>query len=112
MIEKNVILYVPTYREYELDQFKFEEHLEKMYKELRSYYVIFLSLHPKDDMVYKNKYPGFIYNVTSYPNINQIAIVSDLLVTDYSSLLFDYALLHKPMICYAFDLETLKTHLG
>src|SRR5699024_2718319 len=60
--EKHVILYAPTYREYELDQFKFEEHLDKMHKELRSDYVIFLSLHPKDDMVYKNKYPGFIYN--------------------------------------------------
>lgn len=110
--EKHVILYAPTYREYELDQFKFEEHLDKMHKELRSDYVIFLSLHPKDDMVYKNKYPGFIYNVTSYPNINEIAIVSDLLVTDYSSLLFEYALLHKPMIFYAFDLETFKKNRG
>src|SRR5699024_7313129 len=67
---------------------------------------------PKDDMVYKNKYPGVIYNVTSYPNINEIAIVSDLLVTDYSSLLFEYALLHKPMIFYAFDLETFKKNRG
>src|SRR5690625_6197074 len=62
--EKNVILYEPTYREYELDQFKFEEHLEKMYKELRSDYVIFLNLHPIVVMINKNKYPGFIYNVT------------------------------------------------
>src|SRR5699024_4759296 len=53
-----------------------------------------------------------IYNVTSYPNINEIAIVSDLLVTDYSSLLFEYALLHKPMIFYAFDLETFKKNRG
>src|SRR5699024_7903177 len=110
--EKNVILYAPTYREYELDQFKFEAHLEKMYKELRSDYVIFLSLHPKDDMVYKNKYPGFIYNVTSYPNINQIAIVPDLLVTDTSSLSLEYVLLRKTMIYYAFDLETFKKNRG
>lgn len=103
--EKTVILYAPTYREYELDQARFEKHLEKLYRELKQDYVIFLSLHPKDDMVYKNKYPGFIYNVTSYPNINEIAIVSDLLVTDYSPILFEYSLLHKPILFYAFDLE-------
>ena len=103
--EKKVILYAPTYREYELDQARFEKHLEKLYRELKQDYVVFLSLHPKDDMVYKNKYPGFIYNVTSYPNINEIAIVSDLLVTDYSPILFEYSLLHKPIIFYAFDLE-------
>src|SRR5699024_2426511 len=38
--------------------------------------------------------------------------VSDLLVTDYSSLLFEYALLHKLMIFYAFDLETFKKNRG
>lgn len=103
--EKTVILYAPTYREYELDQARFEKHLEKLYRELKQDYVIFLSLHPKDDMVYTNKYPGFIYNVTSYPNINEIAIVSDLLVTDYSPILFEYSLLHKPILFYAFDLE-------
>lgn len=103
--EKIVILYAPTYREYELDQLKFEEHLDKLYKELRQDYVIFLSLHPKDDMVYKNRYPGFIYNVTSHPNINEIAIGSDMLVTDYSPILFEYSLLHKPIVFYAFDLD-------
>ena len=103
--EKTVILYAPTYREYELDQIKFEKHLDKLYKELKQDYVIFLSLHPKDDMIYKNRFPGFIYNVTSHPNINEIAIGSDLLVTDYSPILFEYSLLHKPIVFYAFDLE-------
>lgn len=110
--EKKVILYAPTYRDYELDQTRFEKHLEKLYQELKSDYVLFLSMHPKDDMVYKNKYPGFIYNVTSYPNINEIAIVSDLLVTDYSSVFFEYSLLNKPMIFYAFDLEEFKEARG
>src|SRR5699024_7058652 len=110
--EKKVILYAPTYRDYELDQTRFEKHLEKLYKELKSDFVLFLSLHPKDDMVYKNKYHGFIYNVTSYPNINEIAIVSDLLVTDYSSVFFEYSLLNKPMIFYAFDLEEFKEARG
>src|SRR5699024_935884 len=63
-------------------------------------------------MVYKYNYPGFIYIVTCYTNIYIIAIFSYLLVTYYSSLLFEYAILHKPMIFYAFDLETFKKNRG
>ncbi len=47
----------------------------------------------------------FAIDVSDYQDINDLYIVSDLLITDYSSVFFDYANLKKPMIFYAYDLE-------
>jgi CDP-glycerol glycerophosphotransferase len=42
-------------------------------------------------------------DVSAYPNSNEVALVSDLLITDYSSLMFDYACLRRPIVLYAYD---------
>lgn len=110
--DKEVILYAPTYREYDLNPDKFAATLEKLYNELKYDFVLFLRLHPKDNLTYENKFPGFIYNVTSYPNVNDLTLVSDLLITDYSSIPFEFSLLNKPMIFYAFDLEEFEASRG
>ena len=110
--EKEVILYAPTYREYDLNHDKFEKSLEKLYNEFKYDFVLFLRLHPNDDMTYENKFPGFIYNVTSYPNLNELAVASDILITDYSSIPFEFALLNKPIIFYAFDIDEYKESRG
>ncbi len=110
--DKEVILYAPTYREYDLNEDKFAETLGKLYNELKYDFVLFLGLHPKDNLSYENKFPSFIYNVTSYPNVNDLTLVSDLLITDYSSIPFEFALLNKPMIFYAFDLKEFEASRG
>ena len=43
--------------------------------------------------------------MSSYGDINDLYIASDLLVTDYSSVFFDYANLERPIIFYMYDLE-------
>lgn len=110
--DKEVILYAPTYRDYDLNEDKFASTLEKLYNELKYDFVLFLRLHPKDNLTYQNKFPGFIYNVTSYPNVNDLTLVSDLLITDYSSIPFEFSLLNKPMIFYAFDLKEFEASRG
>lgn len=47
----------------------------------------------------------FVKNVSSYPNLNNLMIASDLLISDYSSIFFDYAIQEKPMLCYCYDYE-------
>src|SRR5699024_11984423 len=47
----------------------------------------------------------FIYNVSNYPWINDLLVGSDVLITDYSSIPFEYSLLQKPMIFYAYDYD-------
>ena len=51
------------------------------------------------------KYAGFIYDVSHIDDINDLYIISDLLITDYSSVFFDYANLKRPMIFYMYDLD-------
>src|SRR5699024_3027947 len=95
--DKRVILYAPTYRDDELDSPQLIIDLNKMYKQLKSDYILFLKLHPAVNGTFENKYPGFVYNVSSYPNINELLVITDLLVTDYSSIPFEYAFLNRPM---------------
>ena len=103
--DKKMLLYAPTYRDGALDATKLHMDMEKMYEQLKYEYVLFLRLHPAVEGEFANKYPGFIYNVSNYPRINDLLVGSDILITDYSSIPFEYSLLEKPMIFYAYDYE-------
>ena len=54
------------------------------------------------------KYEGFIYNVSDYDDINDLYVIADLLITDYSSVFFDYANLRRPILFYMYDLEAYR----
>ena len=110
--EKKVILYAPTYRDDELDSPQLMLDLDKLYKAFKYDYVLFLRLHPAVNGKFENKYPGFVYNVSSYSNVNQLLVIADILITDYSSIPFEYSLLNKPMIFYAYDLEEYEKARG
>ncbi|WP_174614888.1 CDP-glycerol glycerophosphotransferase family protein [Virgibacillus ihumii] len=102
---KKVILYAPTYRDNELNVSKLHLNIDKMYREFKGEYILMLRLHPAVNGHFQNKYPGFVVNVSSYSNINHLLVTTDILVTDYSSIPFEFALLHKPMIFFAYDRE-------
>lgn len=57
------------------------------------------------------KYKGFVYDVSKYDEINDLYLASDALLTDYSSVFFDYANLKKPMIFYMYDFDAYKMKL-
>lgn len=109
---KKVILYAPTYRDDELNDATLAIDLDKMYERFKYDYVLFLRLHPAVNGEFENKYPGFIYNVSSYSSINDLLLGTDILITDYSSIPFEFSLLHKPMIFYAYDLEEYSKKRG
>ena len=112
---KKVILYAPTYRDQELNRFKLEMDLDRMYAELSDEYVLVLRLHPaiKNVEDYNKKYPGFVLNYSaSEYDINDLLIVADVLITDYSSILYEFSLLKKPMIFYAYDLDDYQAGRG
>ncbi len=102
---KKVILYAPTYRDDELGDAQLALDFDKMYEQFKYEYVLFLRLHPAVNGEFQNKYPGFVYNVSSYSSINDLLLCTDILITDYSSIPFEFSLLHKPMIFYAYDFE-------
>lgn len=64
-------------------------------------------IHPfvKNKLEIPYEYADFFYDFSEYREINDLLLVTDLLITDYSSVCFEFALLNKPMLFFAFDVE-------
>jgi len=54
---------------------------------------------------------GFAYNVSKYDDISELYLISDICITDYSSVFFDYANLRRPVLFYTYDIEKYKNQL-
>src|SRR5699024_4905372 len=101
---KKVILYAPTWRDneyYVKGQYKFELQLdlERMKTRLGDEYVILLRMHYFiANQFYVAPFSDFAFDVSDYDDIAEIYIISDILITDYSSVFFDFANLKRPML--------------
>ena len=104
-LDKKVILYAPTWRT--RDSFDMQLDLEKARKELGDNYVLLIRLHhlcaKGYDVPADNE---FIFDLTNYTDVQELYHISDMMITDYSSVMFDYALLNKPMMFFTYDLES------
>lgn len=58
------------------------------------------------------EYTDRLIDVASFPDTNDLLLISDVMITDYSSIIYEYALLKRPMIFYAYDLETYTATRG
>jgi teichoic acid glycerol-phosphate primase len=110
--KRKVIMYAPTYRDDELDKPKIALDIERLYRELGQEYVLFLRLHPAVSWDLANVYPNFVIDVTHHKNINPLLLVTDILITDYSSIPFEYSLLNRPIIFFTYDLEDYQRKRG
>jgi CDP-glycerol glycerophosphotransferase len=114
---KRVILYAPTWRDNQYYasgryRFDFRLDLEQAWEQLGDDYVILLrGHHHMADDVPAGTRPGFVLNVTAYPDISELFLVSDALVTDYSSVMFDFAPTGRPMLFFTYDLEQYRDNL-
>ena len=104
---KNIVLYAPTFRGNSQSDAKMDIafDVEKVVETLPNDFVLALKMHPfvKDSIKISN---DRIVDLSDYPAINDILIMTDLLITDYSSIVFEYSLLERPMIFYADDLDS------
>ncbi len=109
--DKKTILYAPTWRDdefYGKGQYKFELHmdLDYMKEELGDEYVLLLRTHYFiADSLDVSALKGFAFNLSKYDDISELYLISDILITDYSSVFFDYANLKRPMLFFTYDLE-------
>lgn len=102
---KKVILYAPTFREGRRAN-NIKINFKKIKKSISKDYILLIKYHPRLNKVFKaDDLPGFVYDVSTHPNVNELLTVVDILVTDYSSLPFEFALLKRPMIFYVPDLN-------
>jgi len=109
---RKVILYAPTWRDNQYDPssagytYDLKLDLEKMRDMLSDDYVMIFRMHYLiANSIDYDKYKGFIYDFSDYDDINHLYLASDMLITDYSSVFFDYANLKRPMLFYMYDLE-------
>ena len=109
--DKKVILYAPTWRDdeyYESGKYKFDLklNLRMMQKKLSDEYVVILRTHYFiADNLDVTGLEGFVYNLSKYDDIAELYLISDILITDYSSVFFDYANLKRPMLFFTYDLD-------
>lgn len=108
---KKIVLYAPTWRDNQYDSSKgyvYENPVDFAYlqKNLGEEYIILFRAHylVADNFDF-DAYAGFLYDVSKYDDINELYIIADLLITDYSSVFFDYAILRRPMLFYMYDME-------
>ena len=77
----------------------------------KDYVILFSSHYFVTNSIDLNKYKGFVFNVAKYDEINELYLIADIIMTDYSSIFFDYANLHKPMVFYMYDYDDYKNNL-
>lgn len=115
---KTVILYAPTFREFScaedgrnvlgipIDFLKWEAVLGQEYVLLvTAHYEVsrLLDQLPQND---------FVINAFKYPVLNDLIKISDILISDYSSIVFDYSIMERPIFCYGYDYDSYAKERG
>ncbi|WP_207943072.1 bifunctional glycosyltransferase family 2 protein/CDP-glycerol:glycerophosphate glycerophosphotransferase [Actinomadura sp. KC345] len=109
------ILYAPTHRDYQRRYTPMFD-IGRVMEQLGENHVLLLRAHyyyKIANMAADMGWPeGRVIDVSKHPSVEDVAIASDALLTDYSSIMFDYANLEKPIVIYANDWETYKLTRG
>ena len=115
--DKTVILYAPTWRDNQHDaELGYVQELPVDFDLLRrelgeDCVILFRAHYLVADSFDFDTYGGFIRDVSGWDDINELYVAADMLITDYSSVFFDYAILNRPMLFYMYDLEQYRDEL-
>lgn len=108
---KNVILFAPTFRgsghhtaHYPFFKIDFER-LAKYCEDNNT--VVLFKMHPfvRNRLHIKNEYRKYFIDISDLREVNDVLFITDILISDYSSLIYEFAVFKRPMLFYAFDLE-------
>ncbi|TKA13506.1 bifunctional glycosyltransferase/CDP-glycerol:glycerophosphate glycerophosphotransferase [Actinacidiphila oryziradicis] len=105
------ILYAPTHRDYQRD-FVPPLDLARLARELGPGHVILLRAHYFYGAARTAGLPEGVLDVSAHPSVEELCLASDALLTDYSSLMFDYANLDRPILVHAADWDTYRAARG
>ena len=116
-LDKKVIFYLPTFRDNQHTSgvgytYNLAIDFDSLKKKFSKDYVILFSPHHFiANSIDLSKYKGFVFNVARYDEINELYLVSDIIMTDYSSVFFDFANLKRPMLFYMYDFDDYQNNL-
>lgn len=113
---KKVILYAPTWRDssdlgkdYDMSV---PINWDKWREALSDEYVLLIRTHPLTTKLLNVEFDDFIQDYSNYPDVNDLMISADLMISDYSSIIFDYSILGRPIICFGYDYDEYVKHRG
>ncbi|WP_165975448.1 bifunctional glycosyltransferase family 2 protein/CDP-glycerol:glycerophosphate glycerophosphotransferase [Actinomadura rubrisoli] len=113
---KRVVLYAPTWRDdqyYSKGRYKFDMRLdlERARAALGDDHVLLVRLHTNVVDGIAEDPGGFVRDVSLYPDITELYLISDMMISDYSSVMFDYANTGRPMLFFTYDLADYRDRL-
>lgn len=115
-LDKKVIMYAPTWRDsYDKGAsyaIRPPMDLAKWKEKLKDEYVLLFRTHAYTTKLLGVKFDDFCLDYTSYPVINDLFKVADILISDYSACIADYSILERPVISFAYDYEDYKSTRG
>ncbi|MBA3586420.1 MAG: CDP-glycerol glycerophosphotransferase family protein [Chloroflexi bacterium] len=113
---RRVILYAPTFRGERVTRARHGEGLDvgELMRELGDSFILLVRLHPfvRARTRIGAAMAGFAFDVSDHSDINELMLISDVLITDYSSAIFEYSLLERPMAFFALDLDAYERERG
>ena len=110
---KKIILYAPTFRDNEVETSSIPLDITYLKEHLDTEFILVIKLHPSiKNTINLKEFEGFVFDLSDYPAMNDILFITDILITDYSSIPFEYSFLQKPMIFYPYDLEEYSQSRG
>ena len=116
--DKKVILYCTTWREQNKKtgiyyKYDLELDLEKLYRDLGDTACVVMRMHynHKNTKIDFESYKGFLFDGTNVDDVNRLFVISDVLVTDYSSVMFDFADLRRPIVFYMYDRDVYENEV-
>jgi CDP-ribitol ribitolphosphotransferase len=106
--DRRTILYAPTFRGESVAKATSGALLDlrAMHAQLGEDHVVLLRLHPfvRESHVLDADLAGFVIDVSDYHDMNELLPLADILVTDYSSVMYEFALLRRPIVFFAPDI--------
>jgi CDP-glycerol glycerophosphotransferase (TagB/SpsB family) len=113
---RRVLLYAPTFRGDTMHAARYDDSLDlaALHRAVGDGWVVLLRLHPfvRQAAAIGTAPAGFVRDVSDWPDMNELMFVADLLVTDYSSAIFEFALLGRPMAFLAPDADAYERERG
>lgn len=107
--DKKVLLYAPTFRGGPNERFNYSVTLDiaALKRELGDTHILLLKFHPviKNVSFNLDVDDSFILNLSINHDINDLMLFSDALITDYSSVIFEYSLMNRPIYFFAYDID-------
>lgn len=110
--QKKVVLYAPTFRDLELQNQQIPINFQRIITELGEDYVLLIKLHPAVAQTLKNIEHERILILDNSHAIDALLTVTDYLISDYSSIPFEFAFFEKPQIFYPYDIEQYRMSRG